>query len=281
MLFSGLRSAEVLGLEVTNVDVGRGWVRVVGKGDKERSVPLDPEVASLIQSYLLAERPETTSKRCSSWRRAHIGASPSPGGVAPRLSLSPRARRRASRPSPRPAAHLRTALAEAGVDLLVMQALMGHDHADSSAAYVHLAPVHLRASYDAAALANVPSSPDPAALLDAYAAHLEAGGGKRAMPSVPPGSSFALARPGVFAAARLEERLSSRQRWGLHYLLDDTGSSSSWIRLPDRPALQAPPPRDGGTDLERDVERFAEAAKALGFARERVPTWPRRPPPAC
>lgn len=39
---------------------------------------------------------------------------------------------------------------EAGVDLLVMQALMGHDHADSSAAYVHLAPVHLRASYDAA-----------------------------------------------------------------------------------------------------------------------------------
>jgi site-specific recombinase XerC len=36
------------------------------------------------------------------------------------------------------------------VDLLVMQALMGHDHADSSAAYVHLAPVHLRASYDAA-----------------------------------------------------------------------------------------------------------------------------------
>src|SRR6266566_555487 len=62
MLLSGLRSAEVLGLRVADVDIGRGWVRVTGKGDKERRVPLDPDVAGLIQSYLLAERPETASK---------------------------------------------------------------------------------------------------------------------------------------------------------------------------------------------------------------------------
>ena len=43
-----------------------------------------------------------------------------------------------------------TALAEAGVDLPVLQALMGHDHVDSSAAYIHLAPAHVRAAYDAA-----------------------------------------------------------------------------------------------------------------------------------
>jgi site-specific recombinase XerD len=41
-------------------------------------------------------------------------------------------------------------MAEAGVDLAVIQALMGHDHIDSSAVYVHLAPAHLRAAYDAA-----------------------------------------------------------------------------------------------------------------------------------
>src|SRR2546430_4729998 len=34
MLLSGLRSAEVLGLRVADVDIGRGWVRVTGKGDK-------------------------------------------------------------------------------------------------------------------------------------------------------------------------------------------------------------------------------------------------------
>ena len=63
MLFSGLRSAEVLGLDVSDVDIGRGWVRVIGKGDKERRVPLDPDVASLVQTYLLAERPETAARR--------------------------------------------------------------------------------------------------------------------------------------------------------------------------------------------------------------------------
>ena len=62
MLLSGLRSAEVLGLRVADVDIGRGWVRVTGKGDKECRVPLDPDVAGLIQSYLLAGRPETASR---------------------------------------------------------------------------------------------------------------------------------------------------------------------------------------------------------------------------
>jgi site-specific recombinase XerD len=61
MLLSGLRSAEVLGLRVADVDVARRWVRVSGKGGKERSVPIDTDVAGAIQTYLLAERPETDS----------------------------------------------------------------------------------------------------------------------------------------------------------------------------------------------------------------------------
>src|SRR5207237_566858 len=61
MLYSGLRSAEVLGLKVTDIDVGRGWAHVWGKGNKERRVPVDPDVIGAIQTYLLAERPETKS----------------------------------------------------------------------------------------------------------------------------------------------------------------------------------------------------------------------------
>jgi len=63
MLFSGLRSCEVLALEVTDVDVGARWLRVTGKGSKERRVPLDVDVAGVIQTYLLAERPDTMSRR--------------------------------------------------------------------------------------------------------------------------------------------------------------------------------------------------------------------------
>jgi site-specific recombinase XerC len=59
MLLSGMRSAEVLGLMVADVDIVRRWVRVIGKGDKERRVPIDLDVAGAIQTYLLVERPET------------------------------------------------------------------------------------------------------------------------------------------------------------------------------------------------------------------------------
>jgi len=52
MLLSGLRSGEVVGLTVADIDIPRGWVRVTGKGDKERRVLVDAEVAGLIQTCL-------------------------------------------------------------------------------------------------------------------------------------------------------------------------------------------------------------------------------------
>jgi site-specific recombinase XerD len=151
MLFSGLRSAEVLSLKIRDVDIGTGWARVVGKGDKERRVPLDPDVASLIQSYLLAERPETTS--CALFvvaKGSHRGQPLSPAGLRRVFRYH---RERSGVPAGHPHAlrhSFGTALAEAGTDLAVIQALMGHDHVDSSAAYIHLAPLHVRAAYDAA-----------------------------------------------------------------------------------------------------------------------------------
>jgi site-specific recombinase XerC len=42
MLFSGLRSAEVLGLEATDVDIGRGRVRVIGKVTRSAASPSTP-----------------------------------------------------------------------------------------------------------------------------------------------------------------------------------------------------------------------------------------------
>ena len=42
------------------------------------------------------------------------------------------------------------ALAEVGVDLAVMQALLGHAHVDTTARYIHLAPTHVKAEFDAA-----------------------------------------------------------------------------------------------------------------------------------
>jgi site-specific recombinase XerD len=149
MLFSGLRSAEVLGLAVADVDIPRGWVRVIGKGDKERRVPIDAEVAGWVQTYLLAERPDTEATTLFVVAKGpHRGQPLRPEGLRAVFRYH---RDRAGVPAAHPHAlrhSFGTSLAEAGVDLAVVQALMGHDHIDSSARYVHLAPAHVRAAYD-------------------------------------------------------------------------------------------------------------------------------------
>jgi site-specific recombinase XerD len=151
MLYSGLRSAEVLGLSVRDVDIGGRWVQVLGKGGKERRVPLNVEVAGVIQTYLLAERPETDSTRLFVVAKGpHRGEPLSAEGLRTIFRYH-RSRSGVSAGHPHALRHtFGTALAEAGVDLAVMQALLGHEHVDSTAAYVHLAPAHVRKEFDAA-----------------------------------------------------------------------------------------------------------------------------------
>jgi site-specific recombinase XerD len=112
---------------------------------------LDPDVAGLIQTYLFAERPESD---CDTLFLVAKGPNRGKPLTAAGLRTIFRYHRtKAGVPAGHPHA-LRhtfgTALAEAGVDLSVLQALMGHDHVDSSAAYIHLSPKHVRAAYDAA-----------------------------------------------------------------------------------------------------------------------------------
>jgi len=151
MLFCGLRSCEVLSLSVSDVDIALGWVRVLGKGDKERRVPVDREVAALIQSYVLTERPETDSRALFVVAKGPTRGRPLTAAGLRTIFRYHRARARVPAGHPHALRHtFGTALAEAGVDLAVLQALMGHDHVDSAAAYIHLAPQHVRRAYDAA-----------------------------------------------------------------------------------------------------------------------------------
>jgi site-specific recombinase XerD len=154
MLLSGLRSAEVLSLRVADVDIARRWVRVFGKGGKggkERSVPIDTDVAGAIQTYLLAERPETDADVLFVVAKgAHRGRPLTAAGLRTVFRYH-RERSGVAAGHPHALRHsFGTALAEAGVDLSVIQALMGHDHVDSAAAYIHLAPTFLREEFDAA-----------------------------------------------------------------------------------------------------------------------------------
>lgn len=151
MLYCGLRSAEVLGLDVTDVDIGGGWLRVMGKGQRERRVPLDVDLGSVIQVYLLTERPESDSPRLFLVAKgAHRGQPLTPAGLRTIFRYH-RALTGVAAGHPHTLRHtFGTALAEAGVDLAVMQALLGHAHVDTTARYIHLAPAHVKAEFDAA-----------------------------------------------------------------------------------------------------------------------------------
>ena len=128
----------------------------LGSGQSARAtrnarVPLDADVAGAIQTYLLVERPETDSTALFVVAKgAHRGQPLTAAGLRTVFRYH---RERAGVPAGHPHAlrhSFGTALAEAGVDLSVIQALMGHDHVDSSAAYIHLAPSFLREEFDAA-----------------------------------------------------------------------------------------------------------------------------------
>ena len=151
MVFCGLRAGEVLALQVKDVDIGGRWLLVPGKGGKERRVPLDVDVAGMIQTYLLAERPETTSTAFFVVAKGPNRGQPlTPAGLRSTFRYH-RAKAKVPAGHPHALRHtFGTSLAEAGVDLAVMQALLGHAHIDTTAQYIHLAPVHVKEEFDAA-----------------------------------------------------------------------------------------------------------------------------------
>lgn len=151
MLYCGLRAGEVLGLAVGDVDVGGRWLLVHGKGAKERRVPLDADVAATIQTYLLVERPESASRMLFLVAKGRTRGQPlTPAGLRTVFRYH-REISGVGEGHPHALRHtFGSALAEAGVDLAVMRELLGHAHVNTTARYVHLAPAHVKAEYDAA-----------------------------------------------------------------------------------------------------------------------------------
>lgn len=151
MLYCGLRASEVLGLDVADADIGGRWLKVTGKGSRERRVPLDADVASVIQVYLLAERPETSSPRLFIVAKGPSRGQPLTAAGLRTIFRYHRGLSGVTGGHPHALRHtFGTALAEAGVDLAVMQSLLGHAHVDTTARYIHLAPAHVKAEFDAA-----------------------------------------------------------------------------------------------------------------------------------
>ncbi len=162
---SGLRLSEAIGLDLSHVDWGGRTLRVLGKGDKERIVPLSAhsKVALLAMLKDRVARIPAASARVAraSDARAHGGDEPlftGPGG----RRLSPRTVQRAATRalagvaqatgvSPHALRHsFASHLLDAGAELRAIQELLGHASLASTQVYTQVNPRRLRRAYEKA-----------------------------------------------------------------------------------------------------------------------------------
>lgn len=144
---TGLRVSELVGLKLYSVSISEGLVRVMGKGSKERLVPLGEEAIEWIGNYLRSARKELLGGKSSDdlfvsrlgsamtrqmfWRLVKQYAITA--GI-PRDRISPHTLRHA----------FATHLLNHGADLRVVQSLLGHADISTTQVYTHVARERLR-----------------------------------------------------------------------------------------------------------------------------------------
>ena len=143
---SGLRLAELVALDVKDVDVFSESVRVFGKGRKERVVPVGVPALEAIQRYRQAARVEVGPLFLSKVRR-RISAPNVWLAIQrylPHTSI-------AVRISPHKLRHsFATHLLDAGADLRSVQSLLGHASLSTTQIYTHVTTERLKKAYDQA-----------------------------------------------------------------------------------------------------------------------------------
>lgn len=152
MLLGGLRAGEARRLRLADVDFGRRLLTVVGKGDRQRVVPVDAGFFAELAAYLRDERPAgIRTPECFVVLRGPTTGQPLTESGLRSIFRHHRQTSGAVRVRPHRLRHTYgTELAAAGIDLLVLRELMGHASPETTAGYVHLSVEHLAAEYAAA-----------------------------------------------------------------------------------------------------------------------------------
>jgi integrase/recombinase XerD len=141
MLQDGLRSCEVLALQLADLQLADAQMRVLGKGNKPRLLPLPQEMVDVLEKYLGLERPLTNSPALFVCLKGRFRGLPlTPAGLRS-LFRHHRARSRIAQANPHRFRHTFGAdMVRAGVSLPALQQLMGHAQIRTTMLYVQLAP---------------------------------------------------------------------------------------------------------------------------------------------
>jgi len=148
MLLNGLRSREVLALQLEDLLFTEAQIRVHGKGSRVRMLPLPPETIRILHCYLKTERPLTNAPVVFvSLKGRARGTAMTPAGLRS-LFRHHRATSDVRQANPHRFRHtFGSDMIRAGVSLPALQRLMGHAHIHTTLLYIQLTPQDVFAEY--------------------------------------------------------------------------------------------------------------------------------------
>jgi integrase/recombinase XerC len=146
---AGIRVSELTGLDLGDVNYERNTLRVIGKGDKERIVPIGNPAIKALESYLRHSRPVFVNERSGS--ALYLGSRGSridSRVVREIVYQSTSAIGQLARYGPHALRHTAaTHLLEGGADLRTVQELLGHSSLSTTQIYTHVTQDRIKKAY--------------------------------------------------------------------------------------------------------------------------------------
>ena len=146
---TGLRVSELISLKLPNLHLQEGYLTCIGKGDKERIVPIGQEATDWVQKYLAEARPKLVPK-ASPWLFVNAR-----GGPLSRVGFWKLLKEYGLKAgitrniSPHVLRHsFATHLLDRGADLRAIQMMLGHADLSTTQIYTHVLEARLRSVYD-------------------------------------------------------------------------------------------------------------------------------------
>ena len=146
---TGLRVTELISLKLSSLHLDDGYLTCVGKGDKERIVPIGQEATDWVRRYLAESRPQLV-KAGSPWLFVNARGTPLSRVGFWKLLKEYGLKAGISRNiSPHVLRHsFATHLLDRGADLRAIQMMLGHADLSTTQIYTHVLEARLRAVYD-------------------------------------------------------------------------------------------------------------------------------------
>ncbi len=149
---TGIRVSELTGLDIEDVDFADGAVRVLGKGSRERIVPVHRRAVERLRAYLGAGRPALDKGRePDAVFLNRSGTRLTPGGVRRLIDKHVSRTAESAAVTPHMLRHtFATHLLERGADLRSVQELLGHIALSTTQIYTHVSTARLRKTHGGA-----------------------------------------------------------------------------------------------------------------------------------